>query len=81
MKVFAENNFDVAQLVQFFSDRIENIVRKRENAGCQRFLLFVHCFQKTSFSGLLKVSIMGKKVLKVPGGGGGEGGYDVSQGS
>ena len=28
-----------------FSDRIENIEEKGENAGYQHFLLFPHCFQ------------------------------------
>ena len=32
MKVFAEDNFSVAQMVQFFFDRVENIVGKGENA-------------------------------------------------
>ena len=30
---------DVAQVVRVFFDRVENIVRKVENAGCQLFLL------------------------------------------
>ena len=33
----------------------ENIVEKGENAGYQYFLIFPLCFQKPSFSGLLKV--------------------------
>ena len=36
----------------------ENIVGKGENAGYQHFLLFLQCFQKVSFTGLLKVGIM-----------------------
>ena len=32
--------FNVAQLVQLFFDRVENIVGKGENAGYQHFLLF-----------------------------------------
>ena len=31
--------------------RVENIVGKRKNVGYQHFLLFLHCFQKASFSG------------------------------
>ena len=38
-----------------FEKRVENIVGKGENAGDQYFLLFPQCFQKLSFSGLLKV--------------------------
>ena len=30
-------------------DRVENIVGKRENAGCQHFFLFPQCFGKASF--------------------------------
>ena len=37
--------------------RVENIVRKGENAGYQHFLLFTQCFQKPSHSGLLKIEI------------------------
>ena len=33
----------------------ENIVGKGENAGYQHFHLFPQCFQKSSFSGSLKV--------------------------
>ena len=32
-KAFDNGNFNVAQMVQFFSDRVENIVGKGENAG------------------------------------------------
>ena len=39
----------VAQVEEFISDRVENNVEKGENAGCQYFLLFWHCFKKTSF--------------------------------
>ena len=39
------------------SDGVENIVGKRENAGFQHFLFFPQCFQKSSFSGTLKVGI------------------------
>ena len=34
------------------SDRVENIVRKAENAGHQHFLLFPQCFQRLCSSGL-----------------------------
>ena len=30
-------------------DRVENIVGKGENAGCQHFLLFPRCCEKASF--------------------------------
>ena len=42
--------------------RIENIVGKGKNASYQHFLLFSQCFQKATFSGLLKVEMCGKKL-------------------
>ena len=33
----------------FVLGRVENIVEKGENAGCQGFLLFPQCFQRASF--------------------------------
>ena len=39
-------------------ERVENIVRKGENAGYQHFLLFPHSFQKASYTGSLKVAIV-----------------------
>ena len=42
----------------FFFGRVENTVVKGENAGYQNFLLYPQCFQKASFSGLLKVGIV-----------------------
>ena len=39
-------------------DSVENIVGIGENAGYQHFLLFPQCFQKASFSGLVKVGIV-----------------------
>ena len=41
--------------LKFALGRVENIVGKGENAGYKHFLLFLQCFQKASFSGLLKV--------------------------
>ena len=48
-KAFADDKYNVAQTVHFFSDSAENIVGKGENAGFQHFLLFPQCFQKASF--------------------------------
>ena len=39
-------------------DRVENTVRKGENAGYKHFLLFPQRFPKSSFLGSLKVGIM-----------------------
>ena len=57
-KAIADDKFGMAEIIGFVFERVENIVGKGENAGCQRFLLFPHCFfQKASFPGSLKVGI------------------------
>ena len=43
-----------AKMTESVPDRLENNVRKGENAGHQHFLLFRHCFQKASFSSMVK---------------------------
>ena len=48
--------------LKFVLGRLENIVRKGENAGYQHFLLFLQSFQKASFSGSLKVGIVWLRV-------------------
>ena len=50
-KAFADNNFSGTQMVQFFSDRVENVVGNGEKAGFQHFLLFQQGFQKVFFQG------------------------------
>ena len=57
LKAFADDNSNVAQMVIFVFDRIENMVRKGENAGYQYFLFFPQCFQK-AYSGSLKLKII-----------------------
>ena len=42
----------------FLLERVENIVKKGENASKQYFLLFPQCFQKVSSSGWLMVGIV-----------------------
>ena len=49
-KAFAEDKLNVAEMIVYIYDRIENIVGKGENAGHQHFLLFPQSFQKPSFS-------------------------------
>ena len=56
-KSFSDDFISVAQMVAFFFDRIENIVRKVENACHQHFLLFSR-FQKAYFEGSLQVGIV-----------------------
>ena len=58
LKAFADHKFNAAKIVISFYDKAENIVGKEENAGCQHFLLFPHCFQKLSVSRSLKVGIV-----------------------
>ena len=49
-KGFADVKFIVAQMVQFFTDKIINIVGKGENACYHHFILFPQCFRKASSS-------------------------------
>ena len=55
-KAFA-NKINLTEKLKFVVGRVEN-VEKGENAGYQHFLLFSQCFQKTSFSRLLKAVIV-----------------------
>ena len=55
MKAFADNKSNVAKMMIYVFDKVENIVGKGEKAGHQPFLLFSQCFQKASLSGLLKL--------------------------
>ena len=50
--------FGVAEIMGFVFERVENIVGKKENAGYQHFLLFLQCFQKASYPGLLIAGIV-----------------------
>ena len=47
----AYDKFDVAKLMISVLDRVENILRKGENAGFQHFLLLPRCFQRSFVSG------------------------------
>ena len=57
-KAFADDEIILTQKLKFLLRRVENIVRKGENAGYQHFLLFPPCFQKLSFPEVLKVRIV-----------------------
>ena len=50
LKAFADNKINATEKLKFVVERIENIVRKGENAGCQQFFFF-------SFLGLDPASI------------------------
>ena len=58
LKAFADDKINVNQKLKSDTGRVENIVKKGENAGNQHFLLFPQCFQKASCSGPLKVWIV-----------------------
>ena len=58
LKAFEDDKINITNKLKFISRRVENIVGKGENAGYQHFFLFPPCFQKISFSWLLKVGIM-----------------------
>ena len=58
LKALARDILSVAEKLKLVLGRTENIVEKGENAGYQHFLLFLQCFQKTSFYRLLKVGIV-----------------------
>ena len=64
LKAFADDKIYVTDKMISPSDKVENIVRKGEKAGYQHFLLFLQCFQKPSFSGLLKVRIVWERINK-----------------
>ena len=54
-KAFADNKSAVAKIVISQQDRVKkNSVGKVDNAGYHHFLLFSYCFEKASFSRLLK---------------------------
>ena len=54
LRAFAGNKINVAQMMIFVFDRVENIVGKGENAGYQHFLLFPTMFSKCFFLGVVK---------------------------
>ena len=58
LKTFADDKVELAQMMIFVFDKVENIVGKGANAGYQHFLLFLQCFQKASHTGSLKVMIV-----------------------
>ena len=57
-KAFADDKINVSEMMISFSDKVENIVGKGENAGDQHFLLSTQGFQQPSFSRLLKFGIV-----------------------
>ena len=45
--------------MKFVLERVEKIVGEGENVGYKHFLLFPKCFKKASYTGSLKVGIVG----------------------
>ena len=70
LKAFADDKLNIAKMRISLFDRVANAVGKgKKNAGYQHFLLFLHCFPKSSSLGLLKVGIGWQRVkegLKIP---------------
>ena len=60
LKAFADDISNIVLIMIGITDwvHVRNIVRKGENAGYQHFLPFPRYFQKTSYSGSLKVGIL-----------------------
>ena len=58
LEAFADGKINATQKLKFALGGVENIVGKGKNAGYRHFLLFPQCFQKATFSGLLKVGIV-----------------------
>ena len=54
----AVDKLDLTSIIEFASDREENILGKGENAGYQCVLLFSKCFHKPSSLASLKVVIV-----------------------
>ena len=50
LKAFADDKMNGTEKLKFVLGRVENAVGKGENAGNQHFLLFLQCFQKSTFS-------------------------------
>ena len=56
--------FEVIKLQ--FSDRTENLVGKRENAGNQHFLVFPQDLQMYSFLGVVKTRALWERINSLP---------------
>ena len=68
LKAFADDISNVAEMVEFVIDEVENIVGKGENAGYQHFLLFPQYFQNAVPRGHQNSGLCGKEVMDYFGG-------------
>ena len=57
-KECADDEINISEKIEICFRRVENIVGKGENAGYPHFLHFLQCFQKDSYTGVLKVVIV-----------------------
>ena len=57
LKALADDKINLNKELKLLLGRVENLVRKGENAGNHYFLLFQQCFQKPSLPGLFLVVI------------------------
>ena len=57
LTALADDKRNVIEMTKFVLDRIEKVLAKGENTAYQHFLPFLQRFQKSSFTGLLKVGI------------------------
>ena len=63
LKTLVEDKLNVAEVIGFVSDRLQNIAGKGENAGYQHSILFPQYFQTAFSSGSLKVGIVRYRLL------------------
>ena len=58
LKAFADNKLKAAKMIISLIERVENTIRKGENAGYQHFLLFPLCFKKAFLFRVIKIPSM-----------------------
>ena len=63
LKAFADDKFDIAELMTSVFDRVENTVGNRRKCW---FSPFPTMFQKTSFSGLRRTEVVWERVNSFP---------------
>ena len=56
--MLADDKMNMTEKLNVAFGKVENIAGKIENAGYQHFLLFLQCFQKASYTDVLKVVIV-----------------------
>ena len=52
LKQFADGRVNVVQMMISVFEKLENFIKKEENAGFLHFLVFQQCFKKSSLLGL-----------------------------